>query len=361
MADEPEFPPPPRTTARLVGHGAAEQTLRQAWTGGRMAHAWLLAGPRGIGKATLAYRFARTVLAGQGGGGLFGEDEPLWEVPPEHPVFRRIAARAHPDLAVIERQRGPKQGDRLREEIIVEHARGAVEFFSLTSAEGGWRVVIVDAADELNRSAANALLKAIEEPPERGLVLAVTHRPGLVLPTIRSRCRMLRMGRLTDAEVRQILSQHWPELPPETAAGLVAMAEGSPGRAVTLGEADGFGFYAELSSLLGKMPDLDARAMHRIADRLARRDLGAGFTALVELPAWWVSRLIRTAIGNPPAEVMAGETEAFQRVLPRRSLEQWVAVWEKVSLLAAQAVARNLDRGPVALAMLSTVGRVRPA
>ena len=323
-----------------------------------MPHAWLLAGPRGIGKATLAYRFARTVLAGQGGGGLFGDSEPLWEVPPAHPVFRRIANRAHPDLAVIERRRDPKRQDRLREEIVVGHARDAVEFFALTPAEGGWRVVIVDAADELNRSAANALLKAIEEPPLRGLVLAVTHRPGLVLPTIRSRCRMLRMARLTDAEVQRVLSQHWPELPPETAAGLVAMAEGSPGRAVTLGEADGFGFYAEVAALLGRLPQLDAVAMHRIADRLARRDLGGGFTALVELPAWWLSRLIRTGIGHPPAaEVMAGETEAFRRILPRRSLEQWVAVWEKVSLLAAQAVARNLDRRQIALTMLSIVGR----
>lgn len=358
-----DIAPPPHKTYGLIGHAAAESELRAAWQSGRMPHAWLIGGPQGVGKATLAYRFARSVLAAEGDlaaegeGGLFGAAEPLWDVPPEHPVFRWIAAEAHPDLFVLRRTEDAKTG-KLRDGIIVDDARRLLSFFAHTPAEGGWRVAIVDAADELNVYAANALLKIIEEPPDRGLVLIVAHRPGMVLPTIRSRCRVLRTGRLEDAEVAEVLARHWPELPGETAAGLVAMAEGSPGRALALGEADGFGVYADLVALLTGLPDLDVAAMHKFADRLSRRDVGGAFRTLADLPGWWLSRMIRWGAGHPPAaEAVPGEAVAYPRLLPRRSLEQWAAVWEKLSLLAARGAARNLDHKQIALNLLTTLGQ----
>ena len=350
-----DIAPEPRETFGLAGHTAAESALRAAWQSGRMPHAWLLGGPRGVGKATLAYRFARAALASKRGG-LFAGAEPEWEVPPDHEVFRWIANEAHPDLQVIAPSVDPRTG-KLRDGIVVDDARRIADFFSRTAADGGWRVAIVDAADELNESSANALLKAVEEPPDRSLVLIVCHRPGVVLATIRSRCRMLPMGRLADAEVTAVLARQWPELEPETAAGLVAMAEGSPGRAIQLGEADGFGLYADLVAMLGRLPEQDTALMHRMAERIARRDASGAFRTLADLPAWWVSRLVRWGAGQPPeTEAAPGEIATFERLWPRQSLLQWTTVWESLSRMAARAQRRNLDRKQVALLLLATLG-----
>ena len=164
----------------LSGHDEAEATLKQAFESDRLAHAWLLSGPQGIGKATLAYRFARYVLAQGGavaGGGLFGDALDLGDetrdslyIGPEHPVFRRVASGGHSDLKVVVRTVNEKTG-KLRSEIVVDDVRSVGNFFHHTAGEGGWRVVVVDCADEMNPSAANALLKVLEEPPPRGLLL----------------------------------------------------------------------------------------------------------------------------------------------------------------------------------------------
>ena len=333
-----EIAPHPRKAATVIGHDAASAALDSAAASGRLPHAWLLAGPRGIGKATLAYRFARTLLAAR-------TADPL------------VAAGAHPDLVAVERSLDPKR-KRFRDEIVVDDVRALLNFFAHTPAEGGWRVAVVDAADELNSSAANSLLKILEEPPERGLLLLVAHRPGMVLPTVRSRCRPLRMGRLSDDDVRAVLSLHWPELPPDAEAGLVVLAEGSPGRAVTLGEVDGYGTYRELVALLETLPQFDVAAMHRFADRLAGREAAPAFRLLADLPAWWLVRMIRAGAGHPPTtEVVPGETGPYRQLLARRSLEQWVGVWERLSLLVARGAALNLDRKQIALDLLTSLGR----
>ncbi len=359
-----EFDFHPRKTAALVGHAGAEAELKRAFEGGHMPHAWLLAGPRGIGKATLAYRFARGVLAAENGqDSLFGggAGPVLGTVEVEHPIFRRVAAQAHPDLCIVETGVNAKT-EKPREEILVDEARAAVTFFSHTSAEGGWRVAIIDAADELNTAAANTLLKIIEEPPPRGLILLIAHRPGFVLPTIRSRTRTLRMKPLQASDVATVLRQQWPELQADDLRALMAMSEGSPGRAIALAEADGVGFYKDLQGWAAKLPAMDVAGMHRIADRLAKRDVGRGFRVLAALPEWWLTRAIRAQAGHPPAdEVLDGEIEVFGRVLGRRNLEHWVGVWEKVSHLLAQGIALNLDRKQLALTVLSALARAARA
>ena len=180
-------------TPSLLGREAAESALRRLFESGRLPHALLLSGPRGIGKATLAFRFARFVLANGAGegspGGLSGgSEESGLAIAPESGTFRRVASGGHADLLTVERAYDPRRR-RLRGEIVVEDTREIAAFLRLTPAEGGWRVVIVDGADEMNRNAANALLKILEEPPRRALLLLVAHSPGRLLPTIRSRCR----------------------------------------------------------------------------------------------------------------------------------------------------------------------------
>src|SRR5271165_3045369 len=174
--------PEPRANPLLLGHEAAEATLAAALHSGRLHHAWLLTGPAGIGKATLAFRFARRLLAGHGGEGL--------QLDSTHPVFRRVAVGAHADLLTVERAFDPKR-KRQRTEIVVDDVRRIGGFLHLTPAEGGWRVVVVDGADELNRNAANALLKVLEEPPPRALLLLTAAAPGRLPATIRSRTRRL--------------------------------------------------------------------------------------------------------------------------------------------------------------------------
>ena len=185
--------PPPRANPRLLGHHAAEATLLEALRGGRMHHAWLITGPEGVGKATLAFRFARRLLAG-------ASDSDSLALDPSHPVFRRVAVGSHADLLTIERAYDPKR-KRLRTQIAVDDVRKINGFMGLTAAEGGWRVVVVDGAEDMNGPSANALLKVLEEPPPRAVILMVCSAPGRLLPTIRSRCRRLRLSALNDADM----------------------------------------------------------------------------------------------------------------------------------------------------------------
>src|SRR5712691_11401764 len=179
----------PRANPHLRGHEAAERELRRLTEAGRLPHAILLCGPRGIGKATLAFRLARFLLARSGDG--FGDGDGGLAIDPEQSVFHRVASGGHADLLTVERTYDPRRR-RLRSEILVEDTREIAGFFRLTAAEEGWRIVIVDGAEEMNRNAANALLKILEEPPRRALLLLVSHSPGRLLPTIRSRCRRWR-------------------------------------------------------------------------------------------------------------------------------------------------------------------------
>src|SRR4051794_26282473 len=234
--------PEPRANPILLGHADAEATILDAICGGRIHHAWLITGPEGIGKATLAYRFARRLLAGKPAENSLALD-------PGHPVSRRVAAASHADMKTIERGINEKT-KRLQAQIPVEKVREINGFMSLTPAEGGWRVVIVDGAEEMNAASANALLKILEEPPPRAILLLVCSAPGRLLPTIRSRCRRLRLVPLADEPMGRLLAQFLPQLDADERGRLSTLAEGSPGRALMLAEDEGLKIAGLVNRLL---------------------------------------------------------------------------------------------------------------
>jgi DNA polymerase-3 subunit delta' len=342
----------PRENPQLLGHEAAEAALLGAYRSGRLPHAWLLSGPRGIGKATLAFRFARYVLAGKGGegGGLFAAaPASSLAVAPGDPVFRRVASGGHADLLVVERGFDPKR-KKLRSDIVVDDTRAIAGFLRLTPAESQWRVVVVDGADFMNTNAANALLKILEEPPEKALLLLVSDNPGRILPTIRSRCRMLALKPLPPGVVEEALERYRPDLPAGERAALARLAEGSAGRALDLAAAGGLGLYRALLKLLEKLPQLDGVALHALADRLARGDAEDAFRLAAELLPGWVARMVTLAAGGEGAgAALPGEAEAMRRLAGRRGLEEWVEVWENLTHLFASADDVNLDRKQVVL------------
>lgn len=364
----------PLAESDLVGHDSAERTLFEAWSAGRLHHAWLIGGPEGIGKATIAVRFARFLLtrgvaggalaAADSGPSLFGEFAPSAPaasgppqslyVAPDDPVFARVRARGHADFFPIAREFDDKR-NRWRKVITVDAVRDIRAFVSLTPAEGGYRVVLIDGAEDMNKNAANALLKVLEEPPPRTLFLLVTHAPGSLLPTIRSRCRTLTLRPLADADVATLLRRLRPDLPADETAALLRLADGSIGRALHLADGGGVALYREMLGLLARLPDLDIGAAHAFGGKLAPT-ASAGFDLFAELLGDWLARMVRGgATGRPAAEVMAGEAAAMARLASRRSLDQWVEVWEKIAHLFDRADRVNLDRKLVVLSVLLTL------
>src|SRR3984957_12062603 len=218
----------PRGATHLEGLEGRGRAFLDALERGRLHHAWLLVGPDGVGKASFAYRAARRLLGArpEPAYGLLGAD-------PEDPVFRQVAGRAHPDLMVLERD---EPEGKTRRSIPVDEARALPEFFSKSPGRAAYRVAIIDSADDLNANAANAVLKTLEEPPERGVLLLVSSRPGALLPTIKSRCRRLEFpAPPTDAAVQWLMGRG--NLPLEAAHGYLRMARGAPGRALRLAAA----------------------------------------------------------------------------------------------------------------------------
>jgi DNA polymerase-3 subunit delta' len=341
----------PRETTGLIGHGQAERVLGQAAASGRLAHAWLITGPRGIGKATLAYRFARYLLAGGEGGG--GEEGSL-ALAPDHPVFQRIAARGHGDLRAIERGVDPKT-KRARKEIVVDDVRGLHDFFTLTSSESGWRIAIIDAADEMNRNAANAVLKILEEPPPRGLLLLVSHAPGRLLPTIRSRCRRLALRPLGDAQLSATLAAQIGDLDETERHLLARLAQGSPGHALYLAASGGLEVYRSLCAILSSLPRLDMRAAHALADKLNRREAQDSYAAFGEMIRTALAAIIRAAATGHSEE---GEDAPWLRLGALAGLDQWLEVWDKIGRLIARGDAVNLERKQVVLNIFISIQKL---
>ncbi|WP_322864917.1 DNA polymerase III subunit delta' [Aquicoccus sp. G2-2] len=370
--DRIEGAPHPRETARLFGQDAAEAAFLEAYNGGRLHHAWLLAGPRGVGKATLAWRIARFLLATpeRDGDGLFGDTPPLpesLEIAPEHPVARRIMAGSEPGLKLIRRGGvGKNEQERARaflegkfsKDIRVDEVRELTPFLSLSAIEGGRRVVIVDIADEMNTHAANALLKMLEEPPAKTTLLLVSHQPSKLLPTIRSRCRELRLAPLGPEAMTAALAQAnvYPE--PGSEAALAVLSGGSVGEAVRLINLGGLKIYADLVSLMGTLPRLERPRALTLAGEAAARGAGATFDLMIGLIEMFLARLARAgALGASEAEGAPGEAALLTRLSPdAHHARKWATAADALGERMRHGQSVNLD--PAAL-ILDTILKIR--
>ena len=319
--------PEPRANPLLLGHEAAEVTLLEAMRSGRLHHAWLITGPDGVGKATLAYRFARRLLAGM-------PTEDSLALDPRHKVFRRVAAGAHADLHTVELAINERTGRR-RTQIAVEHVREISSFMHLTAAEGGWRVAIVDGAEEMNQSSANALLKILEEPPRRAILLLVCGALGRLLPTIRSRCRRLRLDPLGPAAMDRLLAAYLPDLTADQRGRLVTMAEGSPGRALLLAEQEGLTIARLVDEVLAALPGLKPARAYAVADSLTRGE--TAFSNFFDL--------LRGGIAAAVRDVARGRGDEEQlRLVALRPLDAWGDVWHALTRLQDETERFNLDK-----------------
>ena len=353
----------PRDTLDLTGHAQAEKDFLDAWNSGRLAHAWLLTGPKGIGKATLAYRIARFALSGGGdGGGLFGGAPQNLDVAAGHPVVHQVSAQGHRDLKVVERGFSDDKKTKLRSEIVIDDVRKIGDLFHQT-ADAGWRVVLIDSADEMNRNAANAVLKILEEPPRKALIIMVSHSPGRLLPTIRSRCRRLALNPLGHDTICQLLARHRPELTDAELAALANLGEGSLGKALALAAEGGLELYQELVGVLSALPRLDVPALHGFCERVARPDADAAWRTVTELLVWWLARLVRAGgrQGQGMAEVVPGEAGLMGRLLAAAGLDRWLELWEKTGALFARTDAVNLDRKQALLTAFLALERLSRA
>jgi DNA polymerase-3 subunit delta' len=355
--------PAPRANPALLGQDRAQAVLLDAWTSGRLPHAWLIGGPRGIGKATLAFRFARFVLAqprSAEAGGLFGGAPPpptSLAIGSDHPVFRRVAAGGHADLQVLETGMIHPETRKETAEIVVEHVRGAISFLGMTPAEGGWRVLIVDQAEAMNRNSENALLKILEEPHARSLLLLVSHAPGRLLPTIRSRCRRLDLPALEPAVVASLLAREKPDLGAAERDAIAALAGGSIGRALDLAAADALDLYAGILACATADGAGTGAGVHALAERVgAFGSEGQGaFRVFCELVDHLAMRCGRRAAGVADPSVIPGEAEAIAALTSRSSVPRWLAAWDRLRDLIAAADGINLDRRQTALSALSTL------
>lgn len=362
--DRVEGAPHPRETVRLFGQAPAEAAFLEAFNSARLHHGWLITGPRGVGKATLAWRIARFLLASPAADdGLFGAPPPPADlsVPADHPVARRVAALSEPGLKLI--RRSLNERGVLRQIIAVEDVRELRGFFGLSAADGGRRVVIVDAADEMNPNAANALLKLLEEPPAGAVLLLVAHQPSRLLPTIRSRCRELRLAPLAAGDMAAALAQAQAQVMgeggaenPLEAAQAVALAElsgGSVGEAVRILGQDGLALYAQVIALMSGLPAMDRNALQALADGLAARGAEARFDLTVRLVDLAMSRLARAgASGISPPEAAPGEAALMQRLAPDPGTARlWAELAMELGARARQGRAVNLDPAALVLDM----------
>jgi DNA polymerase-3 subunit delta' len=323
--------PRPRETTVLFGHDNAERAFLTAWRSGRLPHAWLIGGEPGIGKATLAYRIARFVLAHPNPSLV--PDAASLALDPDHRTVRRIAANAHSDLLVLERTAGDT--GKLRTVITVDQVRRLSTFFGSTAGEGGWRVCIVDSADELKYpEGSNALLKMLEEPPSRSLFLLVSHAPGRLLPTIRSRCRRLMLRPLGQGDVvRAALAALGAEADEPALVAAAAASRGSVARAIALAGGPTRALREKVAELLRALPATDPRALHALGDQLDR-DRGLLEVFIGAIRDWLSARL----------DLEAGNLARLARTAD---------LWERLNRSAREVETYNLERKPLVFSVFA--------
>jgi DNA polymerase III subunit delta' len=317
----------------IWGQDRAVEQFASAWATRKLHHAWLLAGPKGVGKATFAHAAARRVLADAAG--------PQSELPgiatdDEHPMVKLVEAGSHPDMRRLERVLNDKGN--LNRNIKVEQIRALGEFVSLSSALSPWRVIVIDSIDELEPPAANALLKMLEEPPANSLFFLVSHAPGRLLPTIRSRCRRLEFEPLSDDAMTSVLAEHSPDLAAAERQRVISMSFGSAGRAVAFAELGLAKLEQAATAILRQGDPTNARRCE-LASELGKKGAGERYAAFLELAPSLIAREARTLAPEPRARALDAYAKARElaAVAPRVSLDPAATVFQMGGILAGVA------------------------
>ena len=318
----------------IEGQDRAVEAFTNAWKSRRLHHGWLLAGPKGVGKATFAKAAATRVLAEAAGPSLA---LPGLEVPSDHPMARLLAAGSHPDFRLLERLERPTGG--LARNISVDQVRSLGALLAVTPSMSPWRAIVIDAADDLEASAANALLKMLEEPPANTLFFLVSHAPGRLLPTIRSRCRRLDFARLSDDAMTSLLTRSLPETNSAEIARLTEFANGSIGRALAIAELDLAPLESEALAIL-RQGDADNGKRSKLASALGPKGASERYAAFLEL----VPGLVAAEAVALDGEARGRALDAYAKVretaaiAPRLSLDPAATVFQIGTILASVAL-----------------------
>jgi DNA polymerase-3 subunit delta' len=319
---------PPQENTRLFGHDAAQEFLAQSYQSGKGHHAILIEGPEGIGKATLAFRFANHVLAHpdpQSAPTMLSDPDPT------SPSFRQIVGGASHNLLHLSRPADAKTG-KLKSSITVDEIRRAGKFFSQTSGTGNWRIVIVDTADEMNRNAANAVLKILEEPPKRALFMMLSHAPGKLLPTIRSRCLPLNLRPLSEDDLLASLGHLGIRLDPDKTDKILALSGGSVAQAIKLVNYGGLEVLAAFDAVLVQKGPTQRKAMHKLADVVTQKDNDTLFS-------FFTDHLSQFVTGEARGAAMTNDVQrAYQLSQLQRAITERFMVSDAYNLDRKQTV-----------------------
>ncbi|MGI9475586.1 MAG: DNA polymerase III subunit delta' [Hyphomicrobiaceae bacterium] len=352
--------PHPRHTEVVFGHTAAEAQLAAGLSGGNLHHAWLLVGPSGVGKATLAYRFARAALSGaEGDGPALLMDEGKLPVNAGSKASHLVRALSHPDLLVLRRPYDIK-AKRFKTNITVDEVRRLRDFLGHKQSGRGWKVVIVDSADELNVNAANALLKSLEEPPAGAIFFLISSMPGRLLTTIRSRCRQLTMHPLGDTDLQaaagQALTAAELEMPDSDAWPLLLRSSaGSVGRLLRLASDDGIALSKKVDQVFGNLRRPDWPLLHQLSDEFAAVAAGEKFEAFIDL---LLARLARTVRAAATGQGDSVDLDTVRKLGTQADLASWAALWETLVREKSAQGALNLDRKAFVLDCVTRLNRL---
>jgi DNA polymerase-3 subunit delta' len=354
---------PPRENPELFGHDHIEQTLLSLYNKGTLPHALIFAGPMGVGKTTMAFRFARFLLSQKSspqggedlgeGASLFGEDLPLTQpsprngesfyISPDDPIFRKVASGGHPDLRTIERPIDEKKG--VRKGIVdVESVRTIAPFLRMSASEGGWRIVIVDEADLMNRQSQNAILKILEEPPPQSLLILICNRLGAMIPTIRSRCRVLNFAPLDNSTLATLLKRAMPQATSGDIALLSLLSDGSMGRAIHLQEEGGVNMLHSILDFLTGWPKWEWAKIHPWADNLSRAGDEKSYLAFTSLMEWVAASILRAKAAPERGLPEILNTQGVNALQNHYSLEQMIDICEKLKAHFISIENSNLDK-----------------